>query len=994
MRIHPWVPSGYLKVAIAFFFCTSGVQMTMAQQTPNRKENAKKADTTAKAKDIDEVVVVGYGKQKKSNMTTAVSTISKEVLESRPVPNIMNAIQGAAAGVVVTRTSGRPGGQNFNIEVRGASSMNGSIPPLYVVDGITVSDQVFNTINPDDIENISILKDGAAASIYGARAGGGVVIVTTKTGTKGKVRVSYGSIITSMKPLNIPKRMSLLQEAEYANLAYNNAGQSVYYDDIDMGFIRNGIEWGINPNKNKVSYQAYNQHDIYKQLFHDNYYMLQNNLSVQGGSDKVSYFASMGYLQQNGLFKIGPDAYDKWNTRLNLSAKLSDKITMDIRMGYAKESYDRSSRAVENGGSLSTAFSARQKFPIFTPDGKFYGAAGSSGNLTYMYQAAAGFNKRTNEDFNNSVTLTAKDIFTKGLTFKAVYGRENYYRKDKTFNRTVQTYDWTINGAVLAAPVNPTNSYSVYNESYLQQNTQFQADYDFAIDKHKVHVMGGFQWEDYYKKTETASASNLIVNDNPSLNYASDAKYKSNSEGQTGWAQQSYFGRITYEYDNKYLLEATIRRDESSRLSPGYRADWFKSVSAGWNMHKEGWFNRALPFLSVFKPRISYGEVANANSRDLVGDFDYLNALSFGTNVVLGDNGGDRNTYVTQAQYFSKLLKWERVVSKNIGIDFGLLSNRLTGSFDLYRKDNRNNLVRITLPSVFGYKEPYQNQGILKTTGWEFTLGYNGRIGNDFTFNVSGNIADSKNEILYKDGSSYFVKSGMNQFIEGYSLNTIWGYRTNGYIQNADQLKAAPYNGSKTGIGDVRYVDVNGDGQLNAGLGTLADHGDLVYLGSDNPRYTFGFNFSSKWKNVDFSFRLQGVGKRALMFSNDQYQPLTAAWVQPISIHLDYWTPDNPNAAFPRPFIGGDHNFLPSDKWVLNGAYVRLKNVQLGYSLSPEALKKLPISRLRFYVTAEDILTFSKLGVWKGIIDPEQKNQAYADYPLSSSIAFGVNIDF
>ena len=191
----------------------------------------------------------------------------------------------------------------------------------------------------------------------------------------------------------------------------------------------------------------------------------------------------------------------------------------------------------------------------------------------------------------------------------------------------------------------------------------------------------------------------------------------------------------------------------------------------------------------------------------------------------------------------------------------------------------------------------------LKTTGWEFSLGYNGRIGKDFTFNVSGNIADSKNKVEYKDGSSYFVYSGRNNIIEGYEMNTIWGYKTNGYIQNADQLKGVPYNGSKTGIGDVRYVDMNGDGQLNGGLNTVADHGDLVYLGSDNPRYTFGFNFSSKWKNVDFSFRLQGVGKRTFMYSTDQFQPLAAAWVQPISIHLDYWTPDNPNAAFPRPLL-------------------------------------------------------------------------------------------
>jgi hypothetical protein len=357
--------------------------------------------------------------------------------------------------------------------------------------------------------------------------------------------------------------------------------------------------------------------------------------------------------------------------------------------------------------------------------------------------------------------------------------------------------------------------------------------------------MGGFQWEDYYFKSETASSSNLIVNDNPSLNYASDAKFKSNSEGQTAWAQQSFFGRFTYEYDGKYLIEGTIRRDESSRLSPGYNVSWFKSAAAGWNMHKEGWFNRTLPFLSTFKPRVSYGEVANANSKDLVGNFDYLNNLSINNNLVLGDNGGDRNTYISQGTFSSSLLQWERVITKNVGLDFGLFSNKLTGTFELYRKDNKNNLVRITLPNVFGYVPPAQNQGILKTTGWEFSLGYNGRVGKDFTFNVSGNIADSKSIVQYVDGNSFFVNK---RLIEGDEINTIWGYKTNGYIQNADQLKNAPYNGSKTGIGDVRYIDMNGDGQLNSGLGTVADHGDLVRLGSDNPRYTFGFNFSSKWK--------------------------------------------------------------------------------------------------------------------------------------------------
>ncbi|WBV57465.1 SusC/RagA family TonB-linked outer membrane protein [Chryseobacterium daecheongense] len=981
-----------------FFFLFLGIGSPLMGQ----KLTEKKKDTL-KSKDIDEVIVVGYGKQKKLTLTGAVSTVGPEILEDRPVTNIGRALQGASPGLTITRSSGRPGNENINIEIRGATTANGTVEPLYIIDNVVASQNTFLALNPNDIASISTLRDGGAAAIYGSRAAGGVIIVTTKTGKKGKMQVSYQSSMAVQYPINLPKRVSLLQEAEYANLARANAGLQPEYSSIDMDYIRRGIEYVTDPN-NPNRYITYNQKNIPDMILRKSYNMYQNNIDFSGGSEKITFMASVGNLLQDGMIRIGEDNYSRWNYRLNLSAQLNKYITLDLRSSYTSQ-YQK--KAVDGGYGLETGgngifrqlYTARQRFPVYTEDGRYY-ISGTSSIFAYALLKDGGFDRLTQNTLSNVGTITFKNM-VKGLELKAIYGRENFDSNENIFRRTVVFYD---KGPAIVGRQNNPNSYEVQKRSDIRQNVQFLADYDLKLNKHHFHFMGGFQYEDYRYDLLTARTSNLYVNDNPALGFTGDPKNKTNNQNINTFALQAFFGRFNYNFNEKYIFEATLRRDESSRLAPGAnRAKAFPSFSLGWNMQKEDWFKNTLGFINEFKPRLTWAKVGSQTG---ISYYDFLRSLSSGSDIILGV---DRTTYLYQSRIPSPTLAWETIETRNIGVDFGLFNNKLTGSFDYYNKFNKNMLVGINLPGTIGISTPRVNGGELKTWGWEASLQYKGKIGQDFKFSVMANVSDSDNKVIRYDGGKDIIQLGLNRvdvdqniynLIEGYSLNTIWGYKTNGYIQTAEQLKNAPsYSnlnnmpGVVPGLGDILYVDQNGDGKISPGGGRLGDRGDLVYLGNTNPRYLFGLNIFMNWKNIDFSLFVQGVGKRNIMPSSELIFPQQQPWYQPLSIHMDYWTPDNPNAAFPRPFLNAGQNNIPSDKWVVNAAYARLKNVQIGYSLSQNDLKGMPVNRLRVYITGEDLLTFSKLGVFKGVIDPEQPYNGI-NYPFSASVALGVNVDF
>lgn len=969
--------------------------------------NQSTAVTLTKSEDmLDEVVVVGYGSQKKTNLTSVVSQVDTKILQNRPAPTVANLLQGAAPGLVVTRQSGRPGDQGLNIQIRGASSANGSVAPLYVIDGVISSEGSFTALNPTDIENISVLKDGGATAIYGAQSAGGVILITTKQGQKGPARIALLSNIAWQMPSNMPDRLSLVEEMKYMNLGRANAGLAPEYTDEDLNYAVNGPVFVEGANG---QWRTYNQQNLIDQVAKKSYNLYNHNLQITGGSDQITYMASLGNMSQAGMFKVGEDNFERWNARANISAQVNKYVKLAIGSAYTNQATDNpqdGGYGIDGGGNglLRQFYSSRMRFPLLNQDGTYY-RSGTSSAIGYALMKDGGFNRDRKDIYFNTVTATLNN-FMKGLDVKLMYSRENTALENRNFRRTVTYYSGPAKST--ASQLNNPNNYSITTYKTLSENYQAIVDYDFKLaTRHNFHVMGGYQFQSYDYEYITASTKNLYVNDNPSLNFTSDPVNKSNNQFIQRSKSQSYFGRFNYNYDEKYLFEATVRSDESSRLNPGNRRKVFPSFSAGWNMSKETWFDAISTIVNELKPRLSWGKVG---SQVGIGYYDFLAQLKIGPNtdpgktgVVLGDN---KQSYTYQDLIPAIGVSWETVETQNIGLDFSFLNRKLKGSFDYYNKYNNNMLVSVSMPGTVGINVPKSNDGKLKTWGWEFNLGYQDKVG-DFSYSVNMNIADNQNKVVKYGGANDIVSPGVNKLVEGYALNSIWGYQADGYFQTEAELAQAPSykeilnKAGVPGLGDVRYVDVNGDGKISPGGGRLNDLGDLVYLGDINARYQYGFNVNLSYKHVDVGMFIQGIAKRKFKPSNELIQPLLASYYMPMSFQTDYWTPDNPDAAFPRPYLEGSQNFQSSSKWFLNGAYARLKNIQIGYTLTKDQMKNLPFSRIRCYVSGEDLFTLSKMGVFKGVVDPEMKpmregttTEIASPYPFARTVSFGINLDF
>lgn len=936
--------------------------------------------------ELGEVVVVGYGVQQKANLTGAVSTVGKELLENRPVASVANALQGTTPGLNVTRGTGQPGSEGINIQIRGATSANGNVEPLLMVDGVPAPLFTLQTINPNDIESVTVLKDAAAAAIYGAQASGGVILVTTKAGKDGKTVFEYSNLIGTQWALNVPQRMSLLEEAEFANLARANRGLGPEYNEGALQNIRDGIEFVEDPT-NPNRWITFNQQSIRNQILRNNSPMQTHNFSARGGNEKTSFLVSLGYYEKAGVFKVGPDKFDRYNVRVNLGTQLTKHIRLDSRIAYSSHNTKAPSAEVSGYGLLTQVYQARTRFPIFMPDGRLFGGAGTSGNNTYATLTQGGYENTGRDDFDGVFTATAKD-FVKGLQVRAIYGQQYRVTASNRFARTVNL--WNKGGDVPAFILNNPNVYEVTNQSLLNTSFQFLVDYNLEINsKNIVTILGGYQYEDYRFTSQFSQARNLISNDTPSLNLG-DENSRITNETINTYANQSFFARLNYSYDGKYLLEATVRSDESSRLAPGMRKQTFPSASIGWNVHREGFLQNNLGFLSELKLRASWGKLGSALG---IGLYDYLGLLSRGSNLILG-GPEQRATYFWQNVVPSSTLSWENIETSNFGTDLGFFDNKLQATFDYYIKHNRNMLTPLQLPGTFGVGTPRVNEGVLKSWGWELELKYRNKIGNNFNYNVGLNLSDNQNKLMEFAGRNV-IGLGFQNIVEGYPLGTIWGYKTApGYFNTIEDVQNSPFQDNNTGVGDLKYVNQNGDDRITPGRGTTEDPGDLVFLGTNQERLLFGINLSANFKNLDFAVFLQGVGKKSFLPQRDMLAPMMQAWFMPMAHHRDFYTSENPNAAFPRPFLNGFHNYLPSDRWVLDGSYIRLKNIQLGYSFSTELLKKAKISRARVYVSGEDIWTKSNMGPFNGVFNPENNVGVRADYPFFGTISGGINLTF
>lgn len=924
------------------------------------------------SKGLNEVVVVAYGTQQKANLSGAVSVINQKIISNRPSTNALSALQGAASGMTVQRTTGEPGAEGYSIQIRGLSSVNGSTP-LIVIDGAPSAGNSLDLINPNDIASISVLKDAAASAIYGARAAGGVILVTTKKGASGKVKVDYSSLFSMNRPINLLQPLHSYEQAEMEVQSRLNAGLAAGISPEDIAKMRDpNIDYLPNPSGTS-KWLYYFDVDPIPVFFKDFAGQQNHNLSLSGGSEKDSYFLSLGYMNEDGILKIGPDNSNRINARLNYTHTFSKVFSLDTRINYSKKNTLKSIR--DNGGvtaNLTNIYVARTRFPTFVPetDGVYYGVVGG------ILGDPGSKDETATDDLSGIFNLKATNIL-KGLNLSVVYrGSKLNLNRNRNY-RTLRVSDPVL-------IYQPTNQVTKNVSTNSTNNIQFLADYDLTLNKHNFKVLGGYSFEDFRSNGLQTIAKNLSSNEIFSNNLGDPSQAANTDDIQT-WALLSYFGRLNYNFDSRYLLEFTLRYDGSSKLAPENRWQLFPSVSAAWRLENESWFKKSLPFFNQFKIRGSWGQLGNSDG--VIGNYDYIGLLTSGAAYPF-NNTKSRSYFLSTLASPDKT--WETIETANIGLDVAMLKGKLTLSADYYNKRNKDMLVPIGVSSAIGITTSTYNLADMKTWGWELSAGWNDQVGK-VSYWANLRFWDDQNKIL-RYASRSGVQAGINNIIEGMPYGSIFGYQGLGFFQVGEDVSKFPFQDSRTSAGDYKYKDINGDHVISAGMSRLDDHGDLVYLGSPQPRYSFGADFGLTWKGIDFSAFIQGVGKRSIYVDPAAIVPFLSSGRMPLTFNLDYWTPENPNARFPRLYQGGTQNTLPSSNLVMNSAYVRLKNLQIGYTLPSKMTEKAGIGKLRVFFSGQDLIEINKM--WLKDFDPETQNQSAFVYPYFRSFALGVNVIF
>jgi TonB-linked SusC/RagA family outer membrane protein len=915
---------------------------------------------------LEEIVVVGYGTQKKVNVTGAVATVKTEELVNRPTSNTMAALQGVVPGVVVTRSSGVPGQEDFNIQIRGKTSVNNE-PVLVLIDGVEGS---MERIQPDDVESISVLKDAAAASIYGSRSAGGVILITTKKGKEGRITVNYNGLYTINSPARMPERIPMGEIAEMQNLSRTNAGLAANWTPEQIEKINDPNTWyeidPTNPNKWRW-YGDFNYIDL---MLEETAPQQNHNVSISGGESKLNFRLSTSYYEKKGLLTYGDDDNRRYSARLNLNSDINEYLRLETDVSFYRNSYENPAFGNMEGSysHFYKIYTHRGLYPLYTPLGDITG---------YAAQLTSGTKEFTEDRYQANGRLYLQNL-VKGLKVSVIGGIRNDVNGQFKYMRKSP-----VIGADASTIIGWNNSNDeVYRRSVgaVKKDFQFLVDYDLSLGRHTFHALGGYSFESYRYVGWDAKANGLVNSNLFSFDWADIDSYRATDNLQTN-AYQAVFGRLNYDFGGKYLFEANIRYDGSSKLPPSKRYRIFPSFSGAWRVSEEEWFN--LSFIDQAKIRASWGQLGNA---DVLANYDYIAMLGSNTNLILG---GNQTQYIQQNKLASEEKSWETIETSNLGVDLGFLNNRLHFSGDYFVKYNKDMLAQVTYPTVIGIDVPSFNAGELKTWGWEMSLSWRQKV-RDFSYYVSFNLSDSENELVEYYGKNV-IKAGVNRLIEGMPINSIYGYKTDGYFDTDQEVNDHVFQNSVTGVGDVKYVNMNEDDIISTGKQSIDDHGDLVYLGNTNPRYNYGINFGGEYKGFDFSIFLQGVGKRSFYASTDDIMPFAYSWVNPYSIHRDYYTEDNKDAMFPRLYERGFHNYQVSDKWVQNGAYLRLKNIQVGYTIPQTISQKAGIQKLRVYVTGQDLWESTKT---MDIYDPEMPSQSGYRYPFTRGMAMGLNITF
>lgn len=924
---------------------------------------------------LNDVVVVGYGTQKKVNLSGSVASISGADIAAKPATDVLSALQGTMPGLAVLRSGGQPGSETSGMRIRGFSSTN-TTNTLVLIDGVEGD---MTLLNPNDIESVSVLKDAAACAIYGARAAAGVVLVTTKTGRTGKPTVSYNGFVGFNLPGNMPERLPAWEEIAMSNESRVNAYGSPEWNEEMSSWIGNP-NYNYRPNMTNGRYDLFEATNWIAEGTKKLTTQQSHSVSVSGGSKEMNYLVSANYYAKNGLLKYGPDKSERYNLRVKLNSELSIHFNLGFMASYEGKFVEANPYGATS--ILGLLYRVRGRQPVFNPEGEINGQPynGDLQNNPIDVMKNGGLDKNQYEAYTGRGELTMKN-YIKGLQLKLSVSRKADYWSQNLSRRTLF---WYGRDGKIRQRTNDPNSFTRQKNNSYHDTFEALLTYNLQLGKHGVDALAGSSYERYRKDGMAGTVKKLISNDFFTFNYydSSDATNTSVSDGIETWAMMSYFGRLNYNYDERYLLEANVRYDGSSRLAPEKRWRAFPSFSAAWRVSEEPWFE--VPEVSNLKLRASWGQLGNGA---VLGLYDYIPTILSNKNIT------ESNYY--QGSMASRDKTWEIISTTNIGLDLGLLGNSLNITADYYWKKNDNMLSTLQLPHIIGISVPNANVGSMKTWGWELEVSYKNRVG-DLSYQVSFNISDSQNKVTHYDGKSS-VWAGTVNILEGYPLNTIWGYKTGGYWSSREEYLAykeqnpgyQSFNDAKVSGGDIKYLaQGKPDHIIGQGGGTPEEPGDLVCLGNTNGRYLYGLNINLQWRGFDFAMMFQGVGKRKVLINAQDLAPFCRSYEMPWTIARDYWTPENTDAYWPRLYYGDAFNYNPSDRWIQDASYIRLKNIQLGYTIP---LKKFKIDRLRVYVSGDDVWEHSKM---LKVFDPEVGNTPNSSntYPFFRTWTIGLNV--
>lgn len=902
---------------------------------------------------LDEVVVVGYGTQKKVNLTGSVASLDTKQLQSRPIQNISNGLQGMLPGVTISSTNGAPGRDGGNIRIRGVGTLN-TASPYILIDGVE-SDNL-NSLDPNDIESLSVLKDAASAAIYGSKAANGVILITTKRGKTGAPKITYSGYAGIQRPTNMIERMSSFDYARLYNEALAAEGKAERFTQQELQKFKDGTDPNY-PNTNwyDLAYQTGMQHT--------------HNVTMSGGTESVKYMGSIGYMGQKGIL---PNAgRDKFNGRTNLDLTFSPKLTARLGLSYINDRYTDASSAYAGGSSdqiIRQLNIVAPWIPNKLADGT-YGTVSDGNPIAWLESGMCTMNNTQN--FAGNLSFDYSFLENLKLTLTGAYiNNTNHY---KYFQKFIQ-YN--------PGKATDLNKLQENYSSWYRGTLDALLNYDLTLSGHTLRAMAGWHAETYNYQILSGERKSFPNNDLTDMD-AGDTGTMKNGGYTRELNMLSYFGRLNYDYLGRYLFEANFRADASSRFAKEHRWGYFPSFSLAWRLSEESFMEECRTWLSDLKIRGSWGMLGNQAAFD-----DYYPALNTYEVGASYPFGGSLSTGYYQGNFKLNTISWEKSTTWGLGLDFALLNNRISGSLDYYDRNTTGIIMDVSVPREFALGAYKDNVGAMYNRGVELSLAYRDSWG-DWTFGANANFAYNKNRITDLGGVEHI--NNVNRV--GYAVDSYYLYEADGFFnsqEEADQFTAKYDNPFKKKFmaGDIRYADTNNDGKLDAD--------DRIMTQGTNPVYTFAFGLNGGWRGIDLSLFFNGAAKVARLFdAHEVMGAFTGDNSHPSTIWLDAWRPDNHDASMPRIFTDtnspSSNRVVGSTFWLQDTSYLRLKNLQLGYTIDSKSLSLAGINSLRVYYSAENLFTIDRMKI---NVDPEATSQRLSSYPLLQTHSLGVNITF